>query len=532
MVIIFVSQLQYMKKHNLLIIIAIIALLAPIQSFAQGFGNCYTTQFNVKVKGSLKVDTCAKEVTLSISYTGNPVYIYWSDGYIGATRPVNKSGSYQAIAYDSSYCMDTSSTVHVQLNDNYLNVYGSYWGDVITLCDGKTIDLSCYSVGKFKWNTGDTTSIITVSKAGNYYATMKSKNGCSDTSNIVKVRTVSFNSIKIKALGDTILCLGDSVELEVSGVSGKFGWYPTYENTKKIKVGTSGYHYAYAYDSASGCSGNSNLITVTILTPPVVQLCMVTVDSGANKNKLIWKKTYDKKIVSYNVYRESNFAGEFDVIGNVLFDSTSVFIDSWSNPKQRPFSYYITAIDSCGNEAVENKYYAHTTLHLTANLGVSGENNLNWSDYLGIYPLNTYTIYRSNKGSAFQAIGSVAATVHSYSDLNPPSGANRYFIGIKGNFDCMGTQATINSNQVAFGILNSKQFDISQVKVFPNPVENSVTIENIPLNLKMEISNAQGQIVLSQKSNSTNTQLNLDSFSKGIYFLRIENSIPVKLIKL
>jgi hypothetical protein len=342
---------------------------------------------------------------------------------------------------------------------------------------------------------------------------------------------VSFNSIKIKALGDTILCLGDSVELEVSGVSGKLSWYPTYENTKKIKVGTSGYHYVYAYDSASGCSGNSNLITVTILTPPVVQLCMVTVDSGSNKNKLVWKKTYDKKIISYNVYRESNFAGEFDVIGNVKFDSTSQFIDSWSNPKQRPFTYYISAMDSCGNEAVENKYYAHTTLHLTANLGVSGENNLNWSDYLGIYPLNTYTIYRSNKGSSFQPIGSVASTVHSYSDLSPPSGANRYFIGIKGNSDCMGTQTMINSNQVAFGILSSSQFDISQVNIYPNPVENTLHIQNTPVNSKIEISNAQGQVVFVQKSTSSNIQLNTENFLAGIYFLRIENSIPVKIIK-
>ena len=131
----------------------------------------------------------------------------------------------------------------------------------------------------------------------------------------------------------------------------------------------------------------------------------------------------------------------------------------------------------------------------------------------------------------FQAIGSVAATVHSYSDLTPPSGANRYFIGIKGATDCMGTQTMINSNQVAFGILNADQFDISQVNIYPNPVENTLTIQNTPVNGKIEISNAQGRIVLSQKSASSNIQLNTANFAAGIYFLRIENSIPVKIIK-
>ena len=519
-------------NKNILYTLLFVCILAPTQILAQGFGNCYTNKYNLKINAKKSIDTCAKEITLSVSFSGKPIDIYWNDGYYGGTRTVSKSGQYQAFAYDSVFCMDTTETVKVQLNDNYLNVYSySFYGNEITLCDGRTADLNCYSNGKFKWNTGDTASFISVSKSGKYFAIMKSKNGCTDTSNIIYVKTIAFKSIKIKALGDTILCQGDSVELEVTGISGKYFWYPNYISSTKIKVGTQGAYSVYAADSFSGCSGTSNTINVTILAPPMVQLCLVTVDSALNKNKLIWKKTTDQKIISYNVYRESNFAGEYDLIGSIPYDSASVFIDSFSNPKQRPFTYYLTAKDSCGNEASDNKYAAHTTLHLTASLGVSGENNLNWSDYIGIYPLNTYTIYRSNKGSAFQAIGSVAATVHSYSDLNPPSGSNRYYIGIKGNTDCMGSQTIINSNQVAFGILNATKFDISQVRVYPNPLGNSVNIENVPLNVMIEISNAQGQVVFSQKSNATNMRLNIQSFSKGIYFLRIENSVPVKLIK-
>jgi hypothetical protein len=84
---------------------------------------------------------------------------------------------------------------------------------------------------------------------------------------------------------------------------------------------------------------------------------------------------------------------------------------------------------------------------------------------------------------------------------------------------------------VAFGILNADQFDISQVNIYPNPVENTLTIQNTPVNGKIAISNAQGRIVLSQKSASSNIQLNTANFAAGIYFLRIENSIPVKIIK-
>jgi len=519
-------------KKIIKFLIVVIALFTSVNLFSQ---NCYVPKFKLTITGSKIIDTCDKQIYLNVSYSGKPTYIYWNDGYYGSNRIVEKSGNYQAFAvdnFDTSACVDSSNTVRVDLNENYLNIYSNIWGtnNEISVCSGRPVELNCYSTGKIRWSTGDSSSIILANKTADYFATMTSKNGCVDTSNVIKVKVISFNSLNVKALGDTIFCLGDSIELELTNTKSKHFWMPTYETSKKIKVGTQGTYYVYAYDSASGCDGYSNKVNVTVLTPPIVQLCMVTVDSVSNKNKLIWKKT-NQNIVSYNIYKESNFAGEFDFIGNVDYNSESNFIDSWSNPKQRPFTYYIAAVDSCGNEAFESKYYTHTTLHLTANLGVTGENNLNWSNYYGIYPLSTYIIYRSNKGNKFEAIGSVASTVNSYSDLEPPSGSNRYFIGIKGTTECVDTQVVISSNLVAFDIANFKEFEMSQVDVHPNPFDDVINIQNVPVGSIIEILNIHGQSMLSQKSSEVSPKLNVSGISPGIYFLKINNSISFKVIK-
>ncbi len=501
---------------------------------AQKWFSCYTNQYNLKINSVQNIDTCDKEITLTVSYTGNPVGFYWSDGTYGTTRKVSTSGNYQVYAFDSNYCADTSKIIHVALNDNYLNVSAYPSADEIRICKGQQVYLYCYSSGPFKWNNGGTVNSILADKSGNYFATAISKNGCKDTSNVVKVTFVEFKSIQIKNNTDTIVCAGDSVELElITNLTGyKYYWSPYYQqNVKKIKAAYSGTYSIYAYDSLAGCGGYSNLINVTVKTAPVQNLCMVSVDSTTGRNKLVWKKNSGAGIVSYNFYRESNFAGEFDLIGSQSYSDPNFFIDSFSNPKQRPFTYYISAIDSCGGESEYSKYYAHTTLHLTASLGVSGENNLNWSDYLGIYPLNTYVIYRSNKGSSFQPIASVAASVKSYSDLSPPSGSNRYFIGIKANTECVDSSQVIYSNMVAFGMLSTDAESLNRVRVFPNPASTSINIMDLPFNCNVQVYNVHGQLILEKQCTSGNGIFNIENLANGMYSIKINGLKTIKFVK-
>ena len=156
---------------------------------------------------------------------------------------------------------------------------------------------------------------------------------------------------------------------------------------------------------------------------------------------------------------------------------------------------------------------------------------MNWSDYIGIYPLNTYIIYRSNKNSAFQPIASVSANVHSYSDLDPPSGSNRYFIGIKGNNNCIDSNKMVISNTVAFGMLSTENLT-NEISIFPNPTNSTIQLINAPLNASIKILNIEGQVVKTYTNNTNNQNINIESLSNGIYFIKINNLKPIKLVKI
>ena len=517
-------------------------LFSPISLMAQsskGLGfPCYSNDFKLELTTTKKsITTCNDTVQLSVSYTGSPD-VYWTDGYYGTTRVVSSSGYYQAYAYDSNFfCADTTAAVMVTVNDAYIKAYSGSFTNPTKLCDGSSVTLYSYSTTSVKWNTGETSNNIEVTKAGKYFAISKSVNGCVDTSEILEVVVNSVKRLNIKANSDTIICLGDSVELELTTQYGynSFFWNPYYSKSKKIKIGGSGGINVYALDSATGCSITSNTIQVSVLTPSIEPLCMVTVDSATGRNKLIWNVSPGKRTAYYNIYRESNFAGEFDLIGDADLTNAGTFLDTQVNPKQRPFTYYIDAIDSCNNKAEYSKYYAHTTLHLTANLGVNGENNLNWSDYVGIFPLNTYIIYRSNNSGKFTAIASVAATVKSFSDLTPPSGKNRYYIGIKGQTACdtTGSTLSINSNMVALGLLSTQDIKKQGISISPNPCSDFLEIQlgAIP-STTLTIYNAQGSVVRQiQVSGESQPRIQVSELPAGVYWINDAMGRSSKFIK-
>jgi hypothetical protein len=517
-------------------------VFSPISLMAQsgkGLGfPCYSNQFKLELTTTkTSITTCNDTVQLSVSSTGNP-QVYWTDGYYGSSRVVSSNGVFQAYAYDSAFnCVDTTASVAVTVNDAYVNIYSGAGTNPTKLCEGNYVTLYAYSTAPVKWNTGDSTNTILVTKGGKYRAISTSINGCSDTSEFLEVIVNKVKSLTIKANSDTIICLGDTVELELTTKYGynNMYWNPYYNTSRIVKIVAPGTINVFALDSATSCGIKSNSIQVKVLTPSVEPLCMVTVDSATGKNKLIWKVTPNQRTAYYNIYRESNFAGEFDLIGDADLTNAGTFLDTQVNPKQRPFTYYIDAIDSCNNRAEYSKYYAHTTLHLTANLGVNGENNLNWSDYVGIYPLNTYIIYRSNNSGKFTAIASVAATVKSFSDLTPPSGKNRYYIGIKGQTACdtTGNTLSVNSNMVALGLLSTQDIKKQGISISPNPCSDFLEIQlGAVRNTALTIYNAQGSVVRQiQVSGESQTRIQVSELPAGVYWINDAMGRSSKFIK-
>jgi hypothetical protein len=255
---------------------------------------------------------------------------------------------------------------------------------------------------------------------------------------------------------------------------------------------------------------------------------MVTNDSATGKNKIVWKP--QSWVTKYQVYRETSVSGEFELLGELKGASNDFFIDTTSKPRTRAYTYYVNAFDSCGNAAIENQYYRHTTLHLTASLGVTGENNLNWSDYWGIYPINTYNIYRSNEGGAFKKIASVSASIKSYSDYEPPKGVNRYKIGIDAVTDCNSGKEELNSNIVAFGILSNNELQRPTVTVIPNPTRSEFILTGVPTGSTIKVYSVAG-VLIDEICDTGSGLYSVGHLSAGMYLIQAGSNAVLKLVK-
>lgn len=520
-------------KRNLYVILSV--LLGFIGSSNAQFLDstwgitCYTNKFDPTFSfKSNKIDTCVTSIDIKVTYKGKPTYAYWSDGLSAIDRTINYSGTFQLYLFDSANCVDSTVKLQVTLKGGTIYTYTDNGSKEVTICEGNSTNLYAYHNEEIVWNTGETSSNILVAKAGKYFAKTKSSKSCVTVSDTITVKVVTPKRLSVKVTGKTDFCYGDSCILEVNTTDSNIYWFPYYTYGKKIVAKQSGIFTVYYKDPTYGCGTFSDSVIVNVKTPQLFSMCMVTNDSASGKNKIVWKP--QSWVTKYTIFRETNVSGEFELIGELKGSSYEFFIDTTSKPRTRAYTYYVDAFDSCGNSAIENQYYRHTTLHLTASLGVTGENNLNWSDYWGIYPINTYNIYRSNQGGAFKKIASVSASVKSFSDYEAPSGTNRYKIGIDAVTDCNATKEELNSNIVAFGILADEDLTLNTLSLSPNPAQNTVRINGLSGLNTIKIYTAAG-VLVQENTVFDGADISIELLNSGLYLVQVENKGVLKLIK-
>jgi hypothetical protein len=87
--------------------------------------------------------------------------------------------------------------------------------------------------------------------------------------------------------------------------------------------------------------------------------------------------------------------------------------------------------------------------------------------------------------------------------------------------NCSVTSNCINVNVTNTGINEEKN---SVIAVYPNPARDMVKIEGLSINSRIEIIDALGKVVFSEQNNTTQLQINTETFNNGIYFIKIENT--------
>jgi hypothetical protein len=392
-------------------------------------------------------------------------------------------------------------------------------------------------------------SVFTGLPAGIYVVRIRDTNGCaafySDNPVILEEIPSSIPTI-YSVIGGGLICYGSTgieISLDGSDINTDYELFWNAIFTGTIVPGTGfpisfglqnlvGDYSVMATDVASGCKNqmeNSANIEYINLSPDPI--CLVTVDSTSGKNIVLWEKTMDDIISSYNIYRESTSVGIFDLIGNVGHDNISSFVDEASNPLQRSFSYGLTTLDTCGDETSMSS--VHTTMHLNINTGINSY-NLIWTPYSG-FSYQTYYIYRRQASDGFQILDSVPNTVLSYTDLIPPEGLLDYVIEIRNENDC-DTQKGGKSYLPVFSNIISTNVGIEEqeswpchISAFPNPFSGSTSISywlNNESHVNIRIENQLGQTITElvrekQSKGMHQCTWNAEGLPAGIYFYHL-----------
>jgi PKD repeat protein len=417
---------------------------------------CASTQSGVKALtvnvapaiNSITNDTtiCSgNNLTLSVSASGSaPLSYQWYKngsvlgGALSSLYPMyqistSDSGTYYSVVSNSCGSVQSANVV-VGVNTPPAIVYQS--GDS-SRCEGESMTFKVVATGtaplSYQWYFGQNAisgadsnvyQIAAVSPSDDGYYNVEVSNQCATTTSANKYLTV--HPTPNIALGpDTTFCDGGSIIIGPG-----YGYYCLWNTGQiagQINVTDSGSYSAVVTDNY-GCTGTTDTINVNVVYPYSYQdICIVTVDSASGKNVVVWEKTPNMGISSFNIYKETNISGVYALMANRPYDSLSVVVDMASNPAVSAERYVITVVDTCGNESSYSP--AHRTMHLTVNKGQNNDWNLIWNAYEGFVP-NSYIIYRADSTKNFVSIDTVSGSsnyTYLYTDQNAPINTPLYY---------------------------------------------------------------------------------------------------------
>ncbi|MCU0432498.1 MAG: FG-GAP-like repeat-containing protein [Bacteroidia bacterium] len=272
-------------------------------------------------------------------------------------------------------------------------------------------------------------------------------------------------------------------------------------------------------------------------------VCLVTVDSNSQYNRVVWEKPVATDIDSFFIFREIT-ANVYVQVGAVDYDSLSVFVDSVYQPLANPnvtyHRYKIASVDSCGNQSPQSVH--HRTLFLQSNVGVGGVVNLSWSQYEGAV-VSFYRILRdSTNNGQWEVIDSVSGNNTLYTDINPPVSAAvnniRYKLQTVWLVSCNPTRNIVTSESnlgdVPRILFSVAEFGLGgQVFVYPNPSDGNfaVTCPYSETGYRLAVYDAPGRLVYTQDVESRNLSrgqnridLPLAQLASGTYFLVMQDA--------
>lgn len=199
------------------------------------------------------------------------------------------------------------------------------------------------------------------------------------------------------------------------------GTITTYNDTG-LSCGNNYYYRVEAVGSANGLAVQSQSNTDSasvydLIAPPLTTMArtsVFTTSTTLGQVLVEWAASTEKNRQGYNIYR-SEAGAPFTLAGTInnTANGTISFIDNSLNTETQTNSYYISVIDSCGNESPFTS--THTVSNITTNAGFS-EVDIAWTPYIGFANYN-YEIQRREPGVNWTTLDTLPKDSLTYKDL-------------------------------------------------------------------------------------------------------------------
>lgn len=203
--------------------------------------------------------------TVLSGFPGTAVSFQWSTGDSTPTLTIDTSGTYWVQVSTVFGCSDSDTVVVDILPAPEVQVSPG-----ITICGPANVPISGSSIGipaLFGWNTGDSTTNITVSNSGVYWFEATAPNGCTDADSVV----VQINAPPVLNLGpDITACNSTPVTLDAGAGWTQVIWGGGLGTGQTLQVTSPGFYVCYVTDS-SGC-GALDTIEVSFEAAPTPAL--------------------------------------------------------------------------------------------------------------------------------------------------------------------------------------------------------------------------------------------------------------------
>ncbi|MBK8806419.1 MAG: T9SS type A sorting domain-containing protein [Bacteroidales bacterium] len=393
---------------------------------------------------------------------------------------------------------------------------------------------------KYLWSNAATTSYIEAKEIGTYSLTVTNEFGCSKSDSI-KLTSLPQPNVKIMSETEGYICKDSKTVLVAETEQGNSLLWSNGASSASILAGEG--DYSLIATNTQGCTDTA-FIKVQQYTAYNEPLGIVTASEKDEFLIVAWEKTYSKKTISYNVYRQE--AGKYDKIGFVPFSASSLFIDKNSNYKKRAYTYKITTVNECGSETELKDAIAHTSMHLIT-IPLNNEYSLIWTPYIGVEPLS-YTVYEVNKDYSLNPVESLPGSNNTTYTLRDYDTTKSYRIGVDLGYEVDSDKLKSDSGPFSQSLSNIAEAQLSttlyndltinaQIFLFPTIATEKVTIAivgNESSDYTITLSTVEGKFlesIIVKDSKDATESFNVSVLNSGMYSVTIQSENKSAVLK-